>query len=153
MKKITLFFLTILFVSALHAQDVMRMDDNLFARFRLDKVNMVEASGIRHVDIDGTSGKYTAKLKFGKRKFDLEVFETSSRKLMWATYSLMKTGSNVFAKNHTKSDRSTEVYTLVNNDGHKTFYEVQINKVLYTLTVEYKESGTNGAYVLASGSY
>ncbi len=136
----------------------MRMEDGLSATFKLTKVNMVQVEGIRHVDLDGTNTKYVGKLKFGKRKFDLELFETATGKLIWSTYSLFKDGNNYFRKNPEKSDKFKEVYTLQTTAGKtSTTYEVSLTKGFdYRISINYSER-TEGvkvvSYVLASGTY
>ena len=158
MKKVLFSLFATLLVSALNAQDVMRMEDDLSATFKLSTVNFVQVDGIRHSDLLGSNPKYTAKLKFGKRRFDLELFESSTGKMVWATYSLLKTGNSYFKKDLEKSANFKEVYSLIKFDGNtKTTYEVTISKGMeYKVYVDYSEK-TDGvdaiSWIRASGSY
>ena len=90
MKPILLLLCIFTGIQNTFSQDVMRLEDDLTATFKLTKMNVIQVDKIRHGDLEGKDKKYYAKVKFGKRGFDIEIYQTATHKLLWGTYPILR---------------------------------------------------------------
>jgi hypothetical protein len=141
MKPILLFLCIFIGTQTTFSQDVMRLEDDLTTTFKLTKMMVIQTDQIRHGDLEGKDNSYYAKVKFGKRKFDIEIYKTATQKLMWASYPFLK-GDDYFRKNTVRSNSFMEVYSLDREiAGGKencevTFYKGMKLSVMVSYSVE-----------------
>ncbi len=129
MKAILLILAVFAGSHATYSQDVMRMEDNVSATFKLTKMTLIQLDKIRQVDLEGKDTKYYAKVKFGKRTFDLEHMKSNHGKnYWWGSYALFRPGE-YFKKDAAQSNGAMEVYSIKKNTSQGTEeYEVTFLK-------------------------
>jgi hypothetical protein len=143
MKPILLLLCIFIGIGTTFSQDVFRLEDDLTATFKLTKMIAIQTDKIRHGDLEGKDNTYFAKVKFGKRRFDLEIYETASNRLLWAFYPLLK-ANEYFRKDLHESNSFLEVYSLDRDiAGGKEKCEVSFMKGMkLTVLVSYSVEKT-----------
>jgi hypothetical protein len=143
MKPILLLLCIFIGIRTTFSQDVFRLEDDLTATFKLTKMLVIKTDQIKHGDFEGKDNTYYAKVKFGKRSFDLEIYQTATRKLLWAFYPLLK-ADEYFRKDQQRSNSILEVYSLERDiAGGKENCEVSFMKGMkLTVMVSYSTEMT-----------
>src|SRR5687768_5046764 len=95
------------------AQKIVRMEDNLSTTITLTSVKSLQTDKINHVTISAYEPEakmYRAKLKFGKNKFELSVYDTKTSELVWGHYSVPASTSFKLTESDYSSSSNTETY-------------------------------------------
>jgi hypothetical protein len=71
----------------------------------------IQTDKIKHNDPEGKNNTYSAKVTFGKRRFDIEIYETATQKLLCTFYPSLQ-GEDYFKKDLRSSNSTTEVYAV-----------------------------------------
>ncbi|MCS3802251.1 hypothetical protein [Niastella sp. OAS944] len=156
MKSILLLLCIFIGSQTTFSQDVMRLEDDLTATFKLTKMNLIQVNKIRHGDLEGKDHTYYAKVKFGKRSFDIEIYKTTTGELVWAAYPLLS-DNEYFKKDLQRSNSVTEVYSLdrnVTGGGTEkcevTFFKGMDLTVMVSYSAKRPGETTRGEYIIGS---
>ncbi len=134
MKKVLLLITVVVICTYSQAQKLIKLEDGLSTTIQLNSIRMLQTESINHVTTGDNqeAKKYSASVKFGKRTFELSVYNSKDHSFVWGHYKADMPKSFVLKSSNYDASGGAEEFELV--DGNNTY------------TVKYRVSEFTGSY-------